>query len=163
MVFENAERYLLQGNEHFTFVHDLRKVSNGDFQRFGNLIALALINGCSGPRTLMSSVISCFLDSDCISPKLTDVPDLDVQGQLNAILDCDDMSSLDKMVSEFPERFEMGVTQFLWTLENKCKLVNDIVKHCCISSCLEEINEVKRGMDILGVLQVMKAHYEGTL
>ena len=50
LYFDAAARNIMQGtNRSFTLLHDL---NNGDFERFGPLIPLALIHGCRGPRNM---------------------------------------------------------------------------------------------------------------
>ena len=33
--------------------------------------------------------------------------------------------------------------------------IHDIIYHCCISSCIEELNEVKKGLGILDIFDLM--------
>ena len=51
--FDATARNIMQGtNRSFTLLHDTKKLNNGDFERFGLLIALALKYGCPGPRNM---------------------------------------------------------------------------------------------------------------
>ena len=51
--FDAAARNIMQGtNRSFILLHDVKKLNNGDFERFGLLIALALKYGCPGPRNM---------------------------------------------------------------------------------------------------------------
>ena len=54
---------MIGGNNGFTFLHDLRKLVDGHFFRFGQLIALSLLHGCPGPRNLIESVAKHLLES----------------------------------------------------------------------------------------------------
>ena len=55
----------------------------------------------------------------------------------------------------FPEIFYFGATKSQLTSENKQNFIHDIIYHCCICSCIEEINEVKKGLRILGIFNLM--------
>ena len=51
--FDAAARNIMQGtNRSFTLLHDIKKLKNVGFERFGLLIALALKYGCPGPRNM---------------------------------------------------------------------------------------------------------------
>ena len=53
LYFDAAVRNIMQGtNRSFILLHDVKKLNNGDFERFGLLVALALIYGCPGPRNM---------------------------------------------------------------------------------------------------------------
>ena len=53
LYFDAAARNIMQGtSSSFTLLHDVKKLNNGDFERFGLLIALALIYGSPGPRNM---------------------------------------------------------------------------------------------------------------
>ena len=53
LYFDAAARNIMQGtNRSFTLLHDVKKLSNGDFERFDLLIAPSLICGCPGPRNM---------------------------------------------------------------------------------------------------------------
>ena len=43
-------------------------------------------------------------------------------------------------------------------MENKQNFIHDIIYHFFISSCIEELNEVKKGLGILGIFDLMKRH-----
>ena len=56
LVFKDAKKHIMtEGNNGFTFLHHVRKLADGQFFRFGQLIALSLLHGCSGPRNLIES------------------------------------------------------------------------------------------------------------
>ena len=57
LVFKDAEKHIMTGgNNGFTFLHHARKLADGQFCKFGQLIALSLLHGCPGPRNLIESV-----------------------------------------------------------------------------------------------------------
>ena len=58
-VFEDVEKHIMTGgNNGFTFLHDVRKLADGQFFRFGQLIALSILHGCPGPRNLMFQILN---------------------------------------------------------------------------------------------------------
>lgn len=64
LVFEDAKKYLLCTGDGKTYglVHDVGKVRNGEFRIFGTLLALALLQGCAGPRYMMPCIVSRLLN-----------------------------------------------------------------------------------------------------
>ena len=61
-------------------------------------------------------------------------------------------------LTTFLKRFYFDVTKLQLTLENKQNFIHDVIYHCCISSCIEELNEVKKGLGILGIFDLKKRH-----
>ena len=47
----------------FTLLHGVKRLSNGDFDRFGLLIALAVIYGCPCPRNIRESLVCALLET----------------------------------------------------------------------------------------------------
>ena len=62
----------------FTLLHDVKKLNNGDFERFGLLIALALIYGCPGPRNMQESLVCAILDLPIDDGNIEDISDFDI-------------------------------------------------------------------------------------
>ena len=57
LVFEDAQKHIMTGgNNGFRFLHDVRKLADGQFFRFRQLIASSLLHGSPGPRNLIESV-----------------------------------------------------------------------------------------------------------
>ena len=89
-------------------------------------------------------------------PSITTAPDFKLQTKLTEINDCDNEEKFQRLLENFLERFYFGVTKLQLTLENKKNFIDDVIYHCCISSCIEELNEVKKGLEILGIFDLMK-------
>ena len=51
---------------------------------------------------------------------------------------------------------DFGVTELQLSLENEQNFIHNIIYYCGISSCIEELNEVKKGLEILGIFDLMK-------
>ena len=58
--------------------------------------------------------------------------------------------------SAIKPRYTLGViSPFLHLSADKDNVIKNIIHHCCISSCLEEIRSVQKGMSTLGVSIVL--------
>ena len=91
LYFDAAARNIMQGtSSSFTLLHDVKKLNNGDFERFGLLIALALIYGCPGPRNMQESLVCSLLDLPIDDGNIEDIPDFDIQTKLQELSSCAD-------------------------------------------------------------------------
>ena len=87
---------------------------------------------------------------------IEDIPDFDIQTKLQELSSCADKVTFQNVLNEFPERYAMGVTTpFLDLSADKDTVIKNIIHHCCISLCLEEIRSVQKGMSTLGVSIVL--------
>ena len=66
-------------------LHDVKKLSNGDFERFGLLIALPLIYGYPGPRNMQESLVCAILGQPIDDGNIKDIPDCDIQTKLQGL------------------------------------------------------------------------------
>ena len=156
LYFDAAARNIMQGTSNsFTLLHDVKKLNNGDFERFGLLIALALMYGCSGPRNMRESLVCAFLDLPIDDGNIEDIQDFDIQTKLQELSTCADADTFQNVLDEFRERYTMGVTApFLHLSTNKETVIKNII-HQCVSSCLVEIRSVQKGMSTLRVSIVL--------
>ena len=93
-----------------------------------------------------------FLDLPIDNGNIEDIPDFVIQTKLKELSRCADEDTFQNVLNEFPERYTMGVTTpFLHLSTDKDNVIKNIIHHCCISSCLEEIRSVQKGMSTLGV------------
>ena len=89
-------------------------------------------------------------------PYITTVLDFELQTKLAERNDCDSEEMFQRLLENFPERFYFGVTKLQLTLDIKQNFIHDIIYHCCISLCIEELSEVKEGLGIIGIFNLMK-------
>ena len=76
---------------------------------------------------------------------IEDTPGFDIQTKLQELSSCADEDTFQNVWNEFPERYTMGVTTlFLDLTADKDTVMKNIIRHCCISSCLEEIKVFKK-------------------
>ena len=162
LIFTEAKKILLTtGNgSNFTFLHDVEKCRNGDFRLFGSLLAMAQLEGCAGPRCFMPSVVARLFNGSAIQPSLEDIPDLEMQMKLKELLDAESEAEFQTLMDSFPERYMCGVTRMHVKYSDRGELIQDIAQHFCLSLCNEEIQEVRKGLDVLGLLHVLEEHYE---
>ena len=157
LYFDAAARNIMQGiSSSFTLLHDIKKLSNADFERFGLLIAPALIYGYPGPRNMQESLVRALLDLPIDDGNIEDIPDFEIQTKLQELLSCADDDTFQNVLNEFPKRYTMGVTApFLHLPDDKDTVIQNIIHHCCMSSYLEETRSVQKGMSSLGVSLVL--------
>ena len=141
LIFEGVQKHIMTGgNNSFTFLYDVRKLGDGYFFRFGQLIAFSLLHDCPGPRKLVESVAKHMLEFQSFTvPSIKTVPDFELQTKPTEINDCDNEEKFQRLLDNFPERFYFGVTKLRLTLENKQNFIHNILYHCCISSCIKEL------------------------
>ena len=97
-----------------------------------------------------------FLDLQIDDGNIEDIPDFDIQTKLQEVSSCADEDIFQNVLNEFPEGYTMGVTTLFVDLSaDKDTVIKNIIYHCCISSCLEEIRRVQKGMSTLGVSIVL--------
>ena len=105
---------------------------------------------------MQESLACALLDQPIDDGNIEDIPDFDIQTKLQELSSCADEDTFQNVLNEFPERYTMGVnTPFLHQSADKDNAIKNIIHHCCISSCLEEIRSVQKGMSTLGVSIVL--------
>ena len=76
---------------HCTFIHDVKRLQNGDYRKFGFYVALAIIFGIPGPRYFLPCVVQKILDLAVDDqPKMEDIPPIDVIEKLQEICRAED-------------------------------------------------------------------------
>ena len=134
-----------------------KKINNGDFEKFVLLIAPALLCGCPGPRNIQESLVCAVLDLPVYDGNIEDIPDFDIQTKLQELSSCAD-----------EDTFQMCYCTFFGLSADKDTVIKNIIHHCFISSCLEEIRSAQKGMSTLGVSivlffsvsQIFLSHFE---
>ena len=162
LVFDEAKKFLMctGDGQAFTLLHDIEKTRNDYFRLFGQLIAVALLEGCAGPRCMIPSVVSRLLNGPFIQPTLNDIPDLELQEKLQDLLSAVNEEEFQSKIDSFPERFNFGVTRMKVDFSEREELIKDIAQHCCISVCNEELVEIRKGLEAIGLLEVLEQHYD---
>ena len=103
-----------------------------------------------------SRIIGVCLDLPIDDGNIEDIPDFDIQTKLQELSSCADEDAFQNVLNEFPERYAMDITApFLHLPADKDTVNKNIIHHCYISSCLEEIRSVQKGMSTLDVSIVL--------
>ena len=146
-----------------TFRHNLNALEEGQFEMFGKLTALALLNGCPGPHFFCYSVASFILDNP-VEVVLDEVPlESEFKTKLSQIQSCNSETELLVLVNSFLERFDMGYTKPVLALKDKDDLVRFCSKHIVISSVAEEIFSFCKGLSTFGVLPELCKFFQAGL
>ena len=96
------------------------------------------------------------LDLPIDDGKIEDIPDCNIQTKFQELSSCADEDTFQNFLNEYPERYTVGVTtHFLHLSADKDTVIKNIIHHCYISSCLEEIRSVQKGMPTLDVSIVL--------
>ena len=105
----------------------------------------------------MQELLVCvLLDLPIDNENTEDIPDFDIQTKLQELLSCANGDTFQDVLNEFPKRYTMGVAApFLHLSADKDTVIKNIFHYCYISSCLEEIRSVQKGMSTLGVSIVL--------
>ena len=155
LYFDAASRNNVQfTNNSFNLLHNVKKLNNGDFGRFGLLIALALIYGCPGPRNMQESLVRAFLDLP--------INDGNISRKFSRFWYSNQITKTIKLCWW---RYISKCSEWIpWKIYNRCYCsfsssvcwyrYRNIIQHYCISSCLEEIS-VQKGMSTFGVCIVL--------
>ncbi len=158
----NSGNILRGSYPNLTFRHNLHALEEGQFELFGKLTAIALLNGCPGPHFLCHSVASFILDNP-VEVVLEEVPaESEFKTKLVQIQSCNNEPELSDLTNSFLERFDMGYTKPVVILKDKDDLIRFCSKHIVISSVAEEIFSFRKGLNAFGVLQELcKFHQAG--
>ncbi len=149
----NSGNILRGSYPNLTFRHNLHALEEGQFELFGKLTAIALLNGCPGPHFLCHSVASFILDNP-VEVVLEEGPaESEFKTKLVQIQSCNNEPELSDLTNSFLERFDMGYTKPVVILKDKDDLIRFCSKHIVISSVAEEIFSFCKGLNAFGVLQ----------
>ena len=164
IAFEKSPQKLMAGGENMlTFRRDAHKLESKEFETFGKLIALAFLNGCDSPHNWCPNLIQYVLDPDDneINFDIEAIPDGEVKAKMlelaatiddksmNKVLDCDILTDA---------RFEAGFNCTHVSFHQKTDLIQKICKHFIITKQLEEIQSCMKGMQLGGILQILRQH-----
>ena len=125
----------------------MHALEEGQFEMFGILTAIALLNGCPGPHFLCRSLASFILDNP-VEVVLNQSLKQNLFRFKAVIMNL----SFQIYVSSFLERFDMWYTKPVITLDDKDDLIRFCSKQIVISSVAEEIFSFCKGLSTFGVL-----------
>ena len=94
---------------------------------------------CAGPRCFTPSVTARLLNGPEIRPTIQEIPDIEFQEKLAALVAAKDDEEFQSKMATFEERFSFGVTRFKVPYAEREDPSRNIAQHFCISVCNEEI------------------------
>ena len=146
-----------------TFVHDQTALAEGEYKMFGQLVALALLNGACGPHFLLPLLIHFVLgttDEEDVASLIKQLPaeNHDIKKKLEDLINCQDPSQWSEAILNFDERFDMGINSDSIPYEKKDIVLKAAVKHIMLSSVAEEIYSFQEGLSLFNVLGIMKKY-----
>ena len=146
---------------YLTFSHNQNALEAGKYNLFGKIVALSLLNGYCGPNNFSQVLTDFILGCQPVNdPKilLKELPNncKELRLKLKKISECKTEVDFSKLIADLDERFDFGYSKSYLTLEDKVPLLQAACKHYLVSCCLEEILSCKDGLELYGVLNVLK-------
>eukprot|EP00794_Sanderia_malayensis_P020964 gene20964-23019_t len=159
---QKLKRLFADGVKPFTvqFIGEAGVDAGGPTKEFFTFHVVGILMECAGPRCFIPSVVARLLNGVDSPPTLEDIPDLDVQMKLQDLINAVNEDEFQARMESFSERYMFGVTRVHVSFEDRSQLVKDVALHLCLSTCSDEIQEVRKGMEVLGVLQVLQQHFD---
>lgn len=150
-----------------TFMHDQQALQSHNYKVLGQLIALSLLNGGTGPHFLCLIIAHYLVDTE-YHPMPTELLDQlpeensALKNKLESLLACESEDAWYQAISDFDERFDMGINVSI-PIQQKEELVKSVVKHIMISSVAEEVFSFAEGLSLFGVLNLLKQYPESAI
>ena len=160
ILFQSLEqqRIVVGNSSCLTFSHDVIAYDEREYEICGNLVALSLLNGCSGSHNFSSSLVNYILhpDRDFTKCEVEEIPEPEMRSKLMEIAQvCEEREFKDKVLF-LEERFDAGFNKASVSLEDKEKLLQALAYHYIISTCHDEITQFKKGLSFGGVLSILQ-------
>ena len=139
----------------------------GKFVAFGRAIGLSIKHGCPGPRCLAKCVAQAILNIDVENPTFMDCPEFDLRESLRSIIERDQNEEDVKgaMVGT-EERHYTGILYLSDRDGNTIspqRFVQQITLHKILDLCREEIIDVRKGLQDVGMFDILKAYQKDAL
>ena len=160
VLFQGLEqqRIVAGSSPSLTFSHDILAYERKEYEIFGVLVALSLLNGCSGPHNLSSSLVHYLLNEEkqCCKFKIEEIPNPDIRAKCLKIQETSGEKDFSDIVQALDERFDAGFNKASVSLNDKEKLLQTMAYHYVINICHDEILQFKQGLSFGGVLNVLR-------
>ena len=160
--FEKSVHKLMAGGENMlTFRRDAHLLEEKAFENYGKLMSLALINKCDGPHNWCKSLTHYMLDPEdnTIEYEVDAIPDGDIKRLILDLKVAPDQESIHKLLANellTDARFDAGFNNSTVDFNQKDDLIQKIAKHYIISKQLEEIQSVMKGLQLGGILNIIR-------
>lgn len=122
---------------------------------------MALLQGSPGPQIFSRAVTEYILFGDLnqVHPSGSEVPDYEVRMKLGEV---EAITNPEMFVQEasfnFPELFSAGYCKLVVNVQDKEELVRYVALHYAVSCCQAELDQFIKGLDLHGVLNLLRAH-----
>lgn len=151
-----------------TFMHDQQALQDHHYKVLGQLVALSLLNGGSGPHffcPILAHYLVCTEYHPTPTELLDQLPEENcaLKNKLASLLACQSEESWNEAIAKFDERFDMGINNVAIPIGRKEELVKSVVKHIMISSVAEEVFSFAEGLALFGVLDLLKQYPESAV
>lgn len=160
VLFQGLEQQrIVAGSSPFlTFSHDILTYERKEYEIFGVLVGLSLLNGCSAPHNLSPSLVHYLLNEEkqCCKFKIEEIPNPDTRAKCLKIQETSGENDFSDNVQALDERFDAGFNKASVSLNDKEKLLQTMAYHYVINICHDEILQLKQGLSFGGVLNVLR-------
>lgn len=152
------QRIVIGSSPCLTFSHDILAYDRKEYEVCGVLVALSLLNGCSGPHNFCPSLVQYILheDKQFCKFEIREIPDPDIRRKCEEIEGTSEEKDFRGKVLDLEERFDAGFNKASVSFGDKEKLLQTIAYHYVINTCHDEILQFKEGLSFGGVLDVLK-------
>lgn len=160
LIFQGLEqqRIVTGSSPCLTFSHDVLAYDRKEYKVCGVLVALSLLNGCSGPHNFCPSLVQCILheDKQFCKFEIREIPDPDIRRKSEEIEGTSEEKDFKEKVLGLEERFDAGFNKASVSSDDKEKLLQTIAYHYVINTCHDDILQFKEGLSFGGVLDVLQ-------
>lgn len=160
ILFQRLEqqRIVAGSSSYLTFSHDVLAYEAKEYEIFGVLVALSLLNGCSAPHNLSPSLAQYIIHQDkkFCTFNTEEIPNPDIRNKCKEIKETSEQKGFSEKVLALDERFDAGFNKASVSFDDKEKLLQTIAYHYVINTCQDEILQFKDGLSFGGVLNVLQ-------
>ena len=160
LLFQGLEqqRIVIGSSPCLTFSHDILAYDRKEYEVCGVLVALSLLNGCSGPHNFCPSLVQYILHEgkQFCKFEFREIPDPDIRRKCEEIAGMSEEKDFREKVLALEERFDAGFNKASVSLGDKERLLQSIAYHYVINNCHDEILQFKEGLSFGGVLDVLQ-------
>ncbi|XP_011406870.1 PREDICTED: uncharacterized protein LOC105314410 [Amphimedon queenslandica] len=143
-----------------TLVHNVLALESKDYYIVGQLISLSLIYGGPAPHFFSPSVVAYLLNEPLTTSMVNEIADIDLLSSIKKLMDTSCKEEMQELLDSdnFSFRFDVGVNVPSCSLnfEDKDQIVLAFIKSHLIYSCKGELDQLKEGLECLGVLKLLQ-------
>lgn len=160
LINREATTHLLSGCSGI-FRHNVLALNDKEFFKFGQLTALGLLQGSSGPRCFTQSVADFIIygNTDSLSPSIEEIPVDKVKEKMQRLKATEDKDEFRRIASfECDFRFDCGYSKPIINLEDKELFFKCTSLHYTILASLKELEQYIDGLKTCDLLTLIRKH-----